>query len=302
MLALHGVFLFGVFLADFVDFRFQHAHLGAAHITLARGGVHDDAQEERDEQEHDAHRQVHAGEEVEDVEREVAVDPFEERPAEVHEVLQLILFCRDAEVVHRLQEAVVVRAEIILEVCGLRARGVDGRFHLGGVGFQVTRLLVELLALDRHVLHRRGCDEHGTEILVFEGNPVDARRHAFLLGLLLGELFHVVVGSFVGERGIHVFKIETLFVARHAVVPGHVEGRAARLAQVAHARRLQGAVEQVVVGEEPVNEADALLARLRGKREGDGGVSHVLGRKAIICKAHVALFGFEHEVEAGIFL
>ena len=89
LLLLHRILLVGILLAEFIDFGFEHTHLGTAQETLTRGNIDDEAEQDGNQQEYDTHRQAQAGQEVEDVEREEAVDPLEKRPTEINQFLHL---------------------------------------------------------------------------------------------------------------------------------------------------------------------------------------------------------------------
>ena len=126
---------------------------------------------------------------------------------------------RNLVVVHRLEEAVVVRAEVELHLRGFRARRVEGCLHPGSVVLEVATLLVELFALEVHLREGLGRHEHSTEVLVLEGNPIHLSRHAFLFGFGLGEFLRVVAVNLVGERGVHILEVKSLFVLGHTVFP-----------------------------------------------------------------------------------
>ena len=116
LLLLHGVFLLGILPVDFLDLRPEHTHLGTAHETLAAWHVDDSMEQNGDQQQHNTHWQAQLGEEIEDVDRKVAVDPFEDRPAEVDKLFQFQVAVVQTVFVHALQQAVLVRPEVELEV------------------------------------------------------------------------------------------------------------------------------------------------------------------------------------------
>ena len=248
LLALQGILLLGIFGRNEVDFGLEYTHFGTAHVTLAGGHIDNDAEQDGDEQKHDAHGQTHAGEEVEDVEREITVYPAHNGPAQVNEFLKVVLGFAQAVVVHALQQAVVVGAEEELELRGCGTCGVEGGLHLSVVVLQIAAVLFFLLAFEVNLVERLLGHEHGTEVLVFESNPVHLARDALLLGSVFREFLGIVAVHFVSECGVHVFKIEPFFVLCHAVVPGHGQVLGARGQHSLHALGLHAEVHQIVVG------------------------------------------------------
>ena len=270
LLLLHGVFLLGVFGVDFVHLGLQHAHTGRGQVAFLRGGVDEGLHDEREQQEHDAHVEAEAREPVEEVEDEEAVDPLDDGPPEVHQVLQLEVLVGEAEAVGGLEGVEVVGAQVELHLGGLLARGVEGRLHLGLIHLQVAAVLLLRGAGEADVLEVLVADDDGREELVLEVNPVE--RLLDVLGdvLHLVELLRALVLYLVGEGGVAVLERAAFLLLLGHVVPREVDGRHRRGKEVAQALGLDGEVEHVGLGSQAIGEQEP--ARADGCREGERAV------------------------------
>ena len=184
-------------------------------------------------------------------------------------------------VVHRLQQAVVVRAEVELEFRFLSSRGVESSRHGSVVLFQVTAFLIELFAFQIHVLQRFLSHDYRAEVLVFESNPIHASCNTFAHGFSFRKVFRIIVVQFVRQRRVHVFEVETLFVLSHAVVPIHLERFGRRRQVFLHALGLDTEVHEVVVSQQFVVQVDGSTVSSR-QAHGHGAVSGINRREVIV--------------------
>ena len=138
LLLLHSIFGLIELLCCLIKFRTKNTHLGTRHITLLHHRESDGFQQKSDKYEDVTHRYRHLPEEVEDVEREPAVDNAEQRPSEINETLQFQFLTEGAFFLNRLQEAEIIWTIVELKLCGLYAGRVEGCLQLCLIILQVA--------------------------------------------------------------------------------------------------------------------------------------------------------------------
>ena len=130
MLSLHGIFLTGIHLVDFLDFGGKDAHLGLRHVALVGEGEEDELDEYGQQQNDDTIVGNKSAEEAEHGYNHKFINPAEETPSQRHEARQLEVFIGRDDVIQRGQQRVVVGTEVEVEAGDLL---VFGRVLEGGI-------------------------------------------------------------------------------------------------------------------------------------------------------------------------
>ena len=157
LLLLHGIILVGILLAELVDFGFQHAHFRAAHKALAGRYVDNEAQQDGDEQQHNTHGQPQAGEEVKHIERKEAVDPLEQRPAQIDQLLHFqVPLAANGMLVHRLEQAEMIGTKVELQLRRRFSCRVVSCLHLSIVCLEMALFVALLHHCAFDALHLEG--------------------------------------------------------------------------------------------------------------------------------------------------
>ena len=185
LLRLHGVFLSGIFLVDFLHVGSQQAHLGLRNVALVRQWEQHHLEQYGEHQNCQAHIAANAGEPVEHRNHDVGVNPAEQCPAERHQAIEVEVLAVAIFVV-ALEQLKLVRAKENLEI---------GRVFIGRIIFNrgvklhilvivgvegavfVDRLAFHLCALEALVGNK-----HAREELILEAHPLDVAGGFLVVG------------------------------------------------------------------------------------------------------------------------
>ena len=291
---LHLVFGLVVLLRGLFNLRLQHAHLCTRHVALLHHGEGEPLQQQGDEDEHDAHAEAQGGEAVEDVEREPAVDPTDEPPAQVDQVVEVEVAPEAALFVDAFQNLEVVGTEVHLKLGGFLR--VEGSLQLRLERLQIVRLLgVHGAGQVGSFLKLRLRNQHRCEELRLEGHPVERLFGTLVVVGTLAQMVGAPVTVFVGHRGVAILKGVTLLLLAARVAPLHAHQLSARLEESVHALGADGEVQQIAVAQLVLHH-DARAIGTFGRERGSGGTC-CRGREVQVGRADVVALRGKGEVQ-----
>ena len=273
LLLLHGVLLAGIFLGELVNLGLEHTHLGRREITLLRGGIDQNLDDDGQEEQHHTHRQTPRGEPVEKRHDDPAVDPLEERPAQIDQVLELGRLPGEGQLVVGLEDVEVVGTHVHLQARLPRPAAVEGHRKSGVVLLEVARALLLGRGVQRGLGEAVGRQQHAGEELILESHP--CQRLVGRLGLLLRlvEVVGVAVRLAERERGVALLEVEALLLLRGHAVPLDEELVGTRLQQRREAAGRERDVDHVALGQELVVNVEMTLLGAQTHRGGAARVA-----------------------------
>ena len=220
---LHLVLRLIVLSCSCLQFWFQHTHLGTTHVALLHHRIGDQLQQQGDENQYDTHREDLA-QPVEDIEREETVDPTDDRPSEINQLLELQVLVESTFLLSVLQNLEVVRTIVELKLRCLLASRVEGCLHLSLELLQIARtFLLRNRSHEGVLVEIVLCHDDGREELVLEGYPVDALLDSlvdFLASLV--EVVGAALYIMIGEGGVAILEHEATLLLASLVAPVHV--------------------------------------------------------------------------------
>ena len=131
---------------------------------------------------------------------------FEERPTQINKVFQFQVFVTGTELVCVLQQMVIVRSEQHLHLSGGLSVGIEERFHVGLVIFQVTAGFLLRRAAEVGFREILMCYQYTTEKLVLESDPVQGLCNLFGFGTGFTQIIRSLVLYFIRQGRITLSK------------------------------------------------------------------------------------------------
>jgi hypothetical protein len=224
LLALHSVFLAGVFIVEFFNFGSEHTHLSLRFVAFESEGESYDLDEDSKEQDNDAVVADETAEEVKDWDNDESVNPTEDAPSERNEFSKVEVFVDTVSgkflklFVEAREKGIVVGAEEESErgrIVYLR-RVVESSVHaqVFESSFAFNNFAVEVGSVEFVV-----SDDNRREELVFESDPADAAGELFVVVACRAKIVGVLVVKFVVNSRVTFFESVSDFVALHGFVP-----------------------------------------------------------------------------------
>ena len=149
---------------------------------------------------------------------------------------------------------VIVRSEQHLHLSGGLSVGIEERFHVGLVIFQVTAGFLLRRAAEVGFREILMCYQYTTEKLVLESDPVQGLCNLFGFGTGFTQIIRSLVLYFIRQGRITAFEIEAFFLLACHFIPCDVQRFHGRCEEIAQAVGPDGKVDHVGMGQQRVIE------------------------------------------------